>query len=382
MKSIKRILVMCILAIFTISITGCSKNNVAANKKSIEIIDVLGRKVVLEKPATRLAVQWSGSGGGLMTLAALDKEHFQDKIVALDDSLPQYRLDMWNQFCKDVPELKNIPRIGTIDKNEFSVEKLIELKPEVFFLPVGLKEYFTSTMENQLKGAGIAVIFIDYHDQTVKGHIKSTEIIGKTIGKEKEAKDLNDFYVKQMKIVEERLKDLNDNDKPSVYLECGMYGPSKYGNTYSKNYMWGQVVENAGGNNIMKDVVKKSQPANPEYILDKDPEFIIMTGSYWRDQPESMFLGYECDKDKAEKSLAQFTKRPGWKNLKAVKNKNFYAIHHAIGREMYDFYAVQKLAKILHPEKFKDVDPDSAFKEYFEKFMPFKMKGVWYTKLN
>ena len=115
---------------------------------------------------------------------------------------------------------------------------------------------------------------------------------------------------------------------------------------------------------------------------DKDPQFIIITGSYWKDQPESMFLGYEADKDKAEKSLANFTTRPGWENLQAVKNKNVYAIHHAVGREMYDFYATQQLAKILHPEKFKDIDPEVAFKEYFDRFMPFKMKGVWYTKLN
>lgn len=383
MDNIKKILIIFILAIFTISMTACSNNDKKGDSSSsIEIVDSLGRKIILDKPADKVAVQWSGAGGGFMTLAALDKDHFHEKLVAVDDSLPKYRLDMWNQFCKDVPELKDLPTIGTLDKKEFSIERLIELNPDVFFLPVELKESFTSTIENQLKNAGIDVVFIDYHDQTVEGHVKSTEIIGKVIGKEKEAKELNDFYINQIKVVEERLKDLKDEDRPTVYIECGMYGPSKFGNTYGMGYSWGQVVEDAGGNNIMKDIVENSKPVNPEYVLDKDPEYIILTGSYWKDQPESMFLGYESDENKAQESLASFTKRPGWENLQAVKNKNFHSIHHAVGREMYDFYATQQIAKLLHPEKFEDIDPEVAFKEYFDKFMPFEMKGIWYTKLD
>lgn len=50
---------------------GNVKKDTAQNDKPIEITDVTGQKVTLKKPAERVVVQWSASGGAFLTMAAL-----------------------------------------------------------------------------------------------------------------------------------------------------------------------------------------------------------------------------------------------------------------------------------------------------------------------
>lgn len=346
----------------------------------IVVRDILDREIILDAPTERIALQWSGAGGAFMTLAALDKDHFQDRIVALDTSLQETRKDMWDQYSKDVPKLKEIPTIGWIESNEFSVEKLIALKPDVLILPTGLKPSVDTTLESQLSQAGIQIVYINYHSQKIEDHIRSTEIIGQLIGKEKEADELNKYYKEQVEIVTKKLETINKK-KPTVYFEVGMKGPKEYFTTHGKGYMFGEMIEITKGDNIAKDVVN-SQVANPELVLGLNPDIIIIAGSYWPNEPESMRLGFECTPERAQKSLKSFTTRDGWDELTAVKNKRVYGVHSGVAREMYDFVLIQYLAKIFYPEEFEDLDPEQNLHEYYEKFLPFKLSGTWFVKLE
>lgn len=44
--------------------------------------------------------------------------------------------------------------------------------------------------------------------------------------------------------------------------------------------------------------------------------------------------------------------------------------------------AVQALAKWLHPELFKDLDPDQTRRELYQRFMPIPASGVFATSLK
>ncbi|MGA1834290.1 hypothetical protein [Rhizobium wenxiniae] len=74
--------------------------------------------------------------------------------------------------------------------------------------------------------------------------------------------------------------------------------------------------------------------------------------------------------------------RTGFPELEAVKDNHVMAVYHQFYQSPYHFVAVQALAKWLHPERFKDLDPQATFKELHEKFLPFDVSGVFWTTLK
>ena len=123
-------------------------------------------------------------------------------------------------------------------------------------------------------------------------------------------------------------------------------------------------------------------PVNPEFVLEKDPDIIMIMGSYWPKKPTSMRLGFEADEAASQQLLKAFTQREGWDKLKAVKNKQVYSAHHGLPREIYDCVVFEYLAKTYYPEEFADIDPEATLKEFYEKFLPFSYGGTWFMHLN
>ena len=105
-----------------------------------------------------------------------------------------------------------------------------------------------------------------------------------------------------------------------MYIEIGMEGPEAFGNAYNSNYSWGAMATLCGGDIITKGVIATAGPVNPEFVLEKDPEIIMIMDSYWPKKPTSMRLGFETDEAHSQQLLKAFTQREGWNNLKAVKN--------------------------------------------------------------
>jgi len=342
--------------------------------KMITVSDLAGRQVSVKVPVERIILQSSGSGGAFYTLFALDGKNVVKKIVGWDPGLKMYRHWIWQKFSQAVPELKTIPNIGNVYKGSFNVEKVITLRPDVVIVPPFAysrgKDLF-----GKLEKAGIPVVVIDYHTETLKTHLATINLLGTLLGREKRAQELANFYKEQVSKVYDRLKTIN-KPEPGVYVECGNKGPSEYSNTYG-NYMWGALIEKSGGRNIAKGKIEKWGPINPEYLLSANPDVIIITGSYWPKPFQSMKLGYYANIEESQKLLAAFTKRPGWNTLKAVKNGRVYSIHHGLSRDIWDFVPIQFMAKCFYPEVFKNLDPVKSFKEFHKKYLPVEYSGVW-----
>lgn len=386
-KSTKLYLILFLL--FTCIIlmgTGCGRDNKlgnteSANTKEIKIEDVAGRTVILNKPAERILVQWSGSGGAFMTVAALTGKEMPQIIVGMGSTLKDYRTDMWNQFKTDLPEIEKITNIGNLDNKTFNTELAIAQKADVAFIPVQLKSVFESEIQPKLEAVGTKIIYTDYHSEKLENHIKTIDIIGKALGKEKRAEELKTFYRTKVENIYDRLSKI-DRKKPSVYIETGMKGPSVYGNSYGGTYSWGALVKQVRGDLITDGIIPKQGPVNPELILEKNPDIIMIMGSYWPTQPTSMRLGFDATEEESQKRLLGYMQRSGWNDLSAVKNKRVYSIHHGISREIYDCAVIEYIAKALYPEEFKDINPEGTLKEFYDKFLPFTYKGLWFMKLK
>ena len=386
-KKFMAYLVTVFLLIVSMLISACggpseTKKDTAQNNKPIEITDVTGRTVTLKKPAERVVLQWSGAGGPFFTISALMGMNTPKVIAGMDTSLQDYRADMWKHFTTEMPELAKIPVVGTIGDKTFNVEQVVALNPDVIFIPVDLKDQYESDAKAKMDAAGIQTIYIDYHAEKLESHQKSIEAIGKALGKEERAAEINKFYTERVTRVLDRVSKIN-KPKPTVYLEVGMNGPEEFGNSFSSNYSWGALATMAGADVITKDVIKKTSPINPEFILDKNPDIIMIMGSYWPKKPTSMRLGFEATEDSSQALLKAFTtERQGWSELKAVENKQVYSAHHGLPREVFDAAVFEYLAKTFYPEEFKDVDPEATLKEFYDKFLPFSYSGIWFMHMN
>lgn len=386
-KKFMTYLAMVFLLIVSMLIAACggpseTKKDTAQNNKPIEITDVTGRTVTLKKPAERIVLQWSGAGGPFFTISALMGKDTPKVIAGMDTSLQDYRADMWKHFTAEMPELAKIPVVGTIGDKTFNVEQVISLNPDVIFIPVDLKEQYESDVKLKLDAAGVQTIYIDYHAEKLESHQKSIEAIGKALGKEERAAEINKFYTERVTRVLDRVSKIN-KPKPTVYLEVGMNGPEEFGNSFSSNYSWGALATMAGADVITKDVIKKTSPINPEFILEKNPDIIMIMGSYWPKKPTSMRLGFEATEASSQELLKAFTiERQGWSELKAVENKQVYSAHHGLPREVFDAAVFEYLAKTFYPEEFADVDPEATLKEFYDKFLPFSYSGIWFMHMN
>lgn len=374
-KKLKMVLFV-FLIVFTLTACGNNSKNTANSSNVREVVDITGNIVVLPEEVNKVIIQGSGSGGPFMTMMALDRDNFTSKIAAMDDGINKDRNDLWTRLTDKKPELNDIKKIGDISKNEVSAEEILKIHPDVIIVPVSYK----ASLDEINKKINIPVVYIDYHDQDLKKHLQSTEIIAKTTGLTKNLKAINEFYETKVSNVINKAKDIKDRQK--VYAEIGYSGPDVYDLSYGKNKMWGRIIEDAGGDNIMKNVLAPddAKAVDPEYVLNSNPDIIILTGAIWKERPESLKLGFDVKKDDVENKLNEYVNRKGWNNLNAVKNKNVYAIGHAMCRDMTDFYSYETLAKIFHSEEFKDVDPDKDIKEYYNKFMPIDFEGTWFVK--
>ena len=360
---------------------GDEKKDTAQKDKPIEITDVTGQKVTLKKPAERVLLQWSGSGGAFITMSAIMGKDVPNVIAGIDSSLMEYRADMWNRFKKDLPALEKIPSIGSVSDKTFNIEQVLALNPDVIFIPLDLKEQYESDVKAKLDTAGIPTIYIDYHSEKLENHQRTIDAIGKALGKEERAAELKQFYTDHVTKVTDRINKIS-KPKPKVYIETGNEGPEGAGVAYSSKVAWGALATVCGADLITKDVVESAGPVNPEFILEKDPDIIMIMGSYWPKKPTAMRLGFETNEGNSQKLLKAFTQREGWDKLKAVKNKQVYSAHHGLPREIYDCVVFEYLAKTYYPEEFADIDPEATLKEFYEKFLPFSYGGTWFMHLN
>ena len=109
-----------------------------AAQKSINVTDVTGRQVSVKAPAQKAIIAWSGSGGPFMTMSALLGKGVHKHIAGWDQGVSMHRRDMYDAYLKTVPELAKLPVVGSPDSDDFNMEKVLALTPDVAIFPVGM----------------------------------------------------------------------------------------------------------------------------------------------------------------------------------------------------------------------------------------------------
>lgn len=199
-----------------------------------------------------------------------------------------------SSYCDYPPEAKHKEKIGSF--SDPNIEKIISLKPDIIFC-AGLEQ---NPIVLKLRQLNFKVCVSDPKNLT-ELYVSINEI-GKLTQREKEA---NAIIVRMKSAIEETIlltKNIDFDKHPKVFIEI-WHDPLM---TVGKNSFINELIEAAGGKNIASNINAAYTYISPEQILKRDPEIIILT--YMSKEPPKEI----------------FDKRPGWKNVAAIKAGRIY----------------------------------------------------------
>ena len=374
--------VLFVLTLLAALMSGCKKEESWADSAppgGITVTDLAGITRTFSGPLQKVAVQWSCAGGPFMTMSAILGEEIAEHLACMDDSPRKYRADVWERCLKDVPALRDVPVVGSVDQ-ELDLEGVLCSGAEAFICPLELKTLMDESLAARLEKVDIPVIYVDFHQESIENHTKSTLLLGELFGREERAREIVDFYTAHRTEVSSRIAEiLQTEERPELYIEVAMLGPSDFGNSFNNAYSWGGIAFQAGGTSIGEGVVANLGPLGTEYVLSQDPDKIVFAGACGTAVPDAVEMGYGADEAETQCQMAAYSERPGWSDLQAFENHQVYAIDHGLAREMYDCACFEFFAKLCFPEQFADISPDETLREYYERFMPYTLDGVWFV---
>jgi iron complex transport system substrate-binding protein len=373
------------LALLLASVVQLTAAASTAAQGTTTVTDIVGRTVTVKTPVQRVIL---GEGRQTYIVASLDTDDPFKRVVGWGDDLRTADYDSYVKYQERFPELTEIPIFGSAQSGTFSVEKAVELQPDVVIF--SLDSYAAardSGLIDTLEKVNIPSVIIDFRQQPLETTVPSILLVGRLFGQEANAQAVADFYTQQVNLVFSRVETIKATP-PTVFILraaglldcCGTFGRANLG----------ILIERSGGSNMAAGLFPGwSGTINPEQILSTDPDVIIATGSNWVYSPSSsqsgvsyVPFGYNTTPEQARAALRGLTDQPGWSGLKAVQTGQFYGVWHQFYNSPVHFAVLQQFAKWLYPAEFADVDPEATLRTYHDRFLPIDYSGTFWVSLN
>lgn len=345
------------------------------------ITDLAGRTATFEKTPERFVVAnyianflMVGGSGAIPKIVAMTQDGWQSM-----------RRGEYEVLTGAFPELKAKPSVGGYHDNILNSEKILALKPDV--LLINTAQYADNSRRVEVfEKAGIRVIVLDYHAMKPERHAQSTDILGRLLDRSDAAGKQIARYREVLSTIQTRIAALPDNQKHRrVYVETGSRGTEAYGNSYNGTVLWGAILKNLSADNLAESMRTPYAALDREYVLSRDPQTIVITGSIWQNAHENdqMRMGLTVSEATAQRRLARFAQRPGWERLSAVETNDVHAVDHGSLRCMLDYTFSMYLAKVLYPETFADFDPEAELADFYRTYLPeVDARGTFFIRLN
>lgn len=348
-------------------------------KTSTVITDLQGREVTVNLPVEKLFLVDSRD---ILPVDIAAGKTGISRITGWTDSLTQYAPDLKQAYFSVLPELAKIPTLKKTREAGIQVEKLIELMPDVVVMhKANYGAMRDSQILPQLEAAGIQVVFIDFRMDIAKNTPKSILLLGELLGTQERAEQFANLYQGKLEAIEKQLT----QPFPSVLIEanaglfsdncCQLYGRSGYG----------ALALLAGGNNLVAESFPaKGAESSIENIITLNPDFYLLTGADWHNfnrRSIAVSLGYNADKATSRKQLSVLVDRQGISSLSAVKEKQVMAIYHNFYNNPMNIFAIEAMAKFMHPETFRSLNPEQNLIDFQKQFTQLRSEGVFWVTL-
>lgn len=305
------------------------------------VVDQAGREVVIPAEVNRIVTTWRPC-----TFLAFAVGGYE-KLVGVDGGSTK------TPFTSGVyPEIANVAQIGD-KKSGINLEELVAVQPDVVCV---WAEVSSEGVIEQLEEQGIATLVII--PESAEDMKEATALLGEVLGCTEQADKIISYYDDTIAMIEEKLKDLSEEEKTKVYL-AGAHGVlSSCGSDFYQHYL----IEKAGGVNVAAELQGGWQNVSPEQLITWDPD-VIIADPYCK---ESMDDVLRMD--------------PGLNALQAVQNNELYSFPE-IGQWSFPIpqsaMGILWLSKTLYPDQFADLDLEEEVDSYYEEFF-----GVTYTELG
>lgn len=344
-----------------------------ARAAGITVTDAIGRTVTLRAPAERIALSFH-----LEEFTAIAGAEGWRRVVGFNRKQWEVnRPSLWARMPKVIPALATLPDIGALGEGSFKVETVLAQRPDLLVV-IAYDHKASAAQIAQVEAAGVPVLVLDYQAQETEKHVAGTLALGAAIGAPDRARALADLYRDSMADIARRVA---GRPMPRTYFELGNGGPGTIGNSYN-NAMWGRMVRDAGGANIAEGKLPGPwAPMAAEAVLAARPDFIFLTGSSWARAEGAIRTGYDADLETARVRLRGYLARPGWADLPASRNGELHALDAGIARALWDFTAIQYVAKAMHPDAMSDIDPVAGLRRFHDRFMPIPFEGQWMVRM-
>ncbi len=251
-----------------------------------------------------------------------------DKVVGVTD------------FCSYPPEAQKLPKLGGILNP--NVEVMITIKPDLIvhhYDSIKIQDYATK----------LGVDFLPVKLTTLDSILDSILKIGQKLNLTANAEKLRLKLKNDINFYKNKLK---SHRKKSVLLLLGdSEDPMRDLYAAGKNTFLGELLNIAGGDNIIPETFAEYPKVSREYIITKSPEVIIIAGP--------------MAKLTSEQKKANMKRWSKFTTIRAVKNNNIHYIGHDYilipGPRLIKL--IDQFAKSMHPDLFTESMHPEIFTE-------------------
>jgi iron complex transport system substrate-binding protein len=216
-------------------------------------------------------------------------------------------------YCNYPPEAAKIEKIG--DTQTPNVEKIIALKPQVVFVSTASQlEAFTSTLAEQ----GIAVYVLNA--SSLDAVFENMNRLGELFGRQEYAENLVVTLAGRASYVRDQANGLRSanaaSDKPLVFVQIS--NDPLF--TIGKDSFLTELVEDAGGISVTKDVPTAYPKLSKETAAALDPDVIILSDSEDNREPNVAFKDSKAVRNgRVYRINADIISRPGPRLVDALE---------------------------------------------------------------
>jgi iron complex transport system substrate-binding protein len=339
------------------------ENDISQVKKIIDgkeeeliVIDSANRTVSLKTPIERVVIARKGPEEFTIILA-------KDKIIGIGDDAKVNNPDIVQKTGVD-----KIPGVGNFNSGSLDYEAIISLNPDLILATTpSLKKGLADKLPDN-----IPILALDCEvDPNLASQNEVIKKLGYIVNQPEKADKLINWRNKYENILVDEVNKLDQQTLPTYYIETY----DKYV-TYLSDLYDSKAISGCGGRNIVdgskflkNELGNEEVIIDPEWLIDQNPDFIFL-----RENTNS--AGFSWTDEEAKKELETLIDRPGWENLKAVKNGHVYLYDKCFVRSRSEIGKVY-FAKWMHPDLFQDLDPSAIHADYWKEFINEDLAGLW-----
>lgn len=344
-------------------------------RADIALTDLTGRQVTLQAPAKRLLID---DGRFLVALALIQPDPVA-VLAAWPRDINRLGTNTYEAYRAKFPAIDQLAKVAS-SAGSLSVEQVVAARPDLAVFSLGAQP--SEEERARIEAAGIPVVVIDFFTHPLTNTEPSLRLLGAATGASEKAEAFLAYRRAHLDAVKAKLANLPPAERPRVFLEPHAAMTADCCNSPGRGNV-GEIIDLVGGTNIGAAVIPRAfGKLNLEYVIAQDPQVYIATGGSHMEGTGGLLIGPNYSPERARETLARVIARPGFAGLAAVRDKRVHGLAHQMLNSALDLFAVEILAKWIHPERFRDLDVDATVAEVNQRFLAVPIDGPNWISLD